>query len=78
MSVLDKHILAYLLKSRTVEPEKRPLLGNGCVTRNNKVTVESGVFFAFRAEAAITGDSQNCAGGKQKSCKIMRMNMFAV
>jgi hypothetical protein len=27
--------LAYFFKARTVEPEKQPLLGNGCVTRNN-------------------------------------------
>jgi hypothetical protein len=31
------NIVAYLLKARTVEPEKQPLLGNGCVTRNNKL-----------------------------------------
>jgi hypothetical protein len=43
MSMLGKHIVAYLLKARTVEPEKRPLLGDGCVTRSNSVTVESGV-----------------------------------
>jgi hypothetical protein len=42
--------VAYLLKSRTVEPEKLPLLGNDCVTRNNGVTVGSGVFCAVRTE----------------------------
>jgi hypothetical protein len=43
--------VAYLLKARTVEPEKQPLLGKGCVTCNNNVTDGSGVFCAFRAEA---------------------------
>jgi hypothetical protein len=41
--------VAYLLKARTVEPGKQPLLGNGCVTRNNGVIVRSGVFCAVRA-----------------------------
>jgi hypothetical protein len=43
--------VAYLLKARTVEPEKQTLLGNGYVTRNNAVTVGSGVYCAVRAEA---------------------------
>jgi hypothetical protein len=34
-------VVAYLLKARTVEPEKQPLLGNGCVTHNNGVTAGS-------------------------------------
>jgi hypothetical protein len=29
-----------LLKARIVEPEKQPLLGNGCVTLNNGETVK--------------------------------------
>jgi hypothetical protein len=32
-------VVAYLLKARNVEAEKQSLLGNGCVTRNNGVTV---------------------------------------
>jgi hypothetical protein len=44
-------IVTYLLKERTVEPEIQPLLGNGFVTSNNRVTVEGGVFCAVRAEA---------------------------
>jgi hypothetical protein len=40
-----------MLKARTVEPEKQPSLGIGCVTRNNGITVGSGVFCAVRAEA---------------------------
>jgi hypothetical protein len=37
-------IVAYLLKARIVKPaEKEPLLGNGCVTRNNAVTARRGV-----------------------------------
>jgi hypothetical protein len=42
--------VAYLLKARIVEPEKQPLLGNGCITPNNKVTVGSSVFCAVRVE----------------------------
>jgi hypothetical protein len=59
----DIHIAAYLLKARTVEQQKQPLLGNGCVTRNNGITVGSGVYCAVRAEAmqrgtaTITGES---------------------
>jgi hypothetical protein len=45
------HIVAYMLKARTVESEKQSLLGNGCVTRNNVVAVGNGVFYAARAEA---------------------------
>jgi hypothetical protein len=30
--VSPHHIVAYLLKARTVEPEKQPLLGNGSET----------------------------------------------
>jgi hypothetical protein len=44
-------IMTYLLKARTVEPEKRPLSRNGSVTRNNGVNVGIGVFYAVRAEA---------------------------
>jgi hypothetical protein len=43
--------VAYLFKVRIVEPEKQPLLYNGCVTRNNGVTVASGVFCADRTKA---------------------------
>jgi hypothetical protein len=42
-----------LLIARTVEPKKQRLLGNGCVTRNNGVTVGSGVMCAVRAEAIL-------------------------
>jgi hypothetical protein len=35
-----QHNVAHLLKARTVEPKKQPLLYNGCVTCNNGVTVE--------------------------------------
>jgi hypothetical protein len=38
---LRDYNVAYLLKARIVEPEKQPLLANGCVTRNNEVTVEA-------------------------------------
>jgi hypothetical protein len=55
--------MAYLLKAGIAKPEKHLLLGKGCITRNNtraiakqrthnEVTVESGVFYAVRAEAA--------------------------
>jgi hypothetical protein len=43
--------VTYLLKTRIVELEKQPLIGNGSVTRNNGVTVGSGVFCACRAES---------------------------
>jgi hypothetical protein len=55
--------VAYLLKARPVEPEKQSLLGNGCLTLKNRVTVGCDVLCAVRAEAvyrgsaAITGDS---------------------
>jgi hypothetical protein len=45
------HIVAYLLKERTVEPEKQSLLGNSCVTCNNGITVGSGVFCTVHSEA---------------------------
>jgi hypothetical protein len=45
--------MACLLKARIVEPEKQPLLGNCCVTRNNRITVESGVFYAIRADSYV-------------------------
>jgi hypothetical protein len=32
--------VAYLLKAKTVEPEKQQFLGNGCVTRKNGVMLE--------------------------------------
>jgi hypothetical protein len=31
-NVIKRHIVAYLLKARTVEPEKQPLLANGSET----------------------------------------------
>jgi hypothetical protein len=37
------HIVAYLLRATTVKPENQPLLNNGCITRNNAVTLGSGV-----------------------------------
>jgi hypothetical protein len=43
--------MACSLKAITVEPEKQPLLVDGCVTRNSGVTVGSGVFLAVHAEA---------------------------
>jgi hypothetical protein len=49
--VRTNYIVAYLLKARTVEPEKQLFLGNGCVTRRDGVAVGSGVFCAVRAEA---------------------------
>jgi hypothetical protein len=43
--------VAYLLRTRSVEPDKQPLLNNGCVTRKNGVTAGRDVFGAVRAEA---------------------------
>jgi hypothetical protein len=38
--------VAYLLKARTVEPMKQPLLGNGLRTRFKGVTVGSGFLYS--------------------------------
>jgi hypothetical protein len=43
--------MVYLIKARTVEPEKELSLGNGCVIQNNGVTVGSYIFFTVCAEA---------------------------
>jgi hypothetical protein len=48
---VQHNIVAYFLKARIVEPEKQPLLGNGCVTCNSGRTLESNVFCIVRAEA---------------------------
>jgi hypothetical protein len=45
-----QYIVVYLLKARSVEPEKQILLGNGSVTRKNGVSVGIGVFCAVRAD----------------------------
>jgi hypothetical protein len=45
--------VAYSLKVRTVETEKQPLPGDGCVPRNNGVTIRSGVFCTLRAEEQL-------------------------
>jgi hypothetical protein len=45
---LHEPTVAYLPEERTMKPEKQPLLDNDCVTRDNGVTVASGVFFALR------------------------------
>jgi hypothetical protein len=49
-SALPHRIAAFLPIPRTVEPEKQRPLGHGCVTRNNGVTVGSGVMRAVRSE----------------------------
>jgi hypothetical protein len=43
--------MSYLFKARTVAPEKKPMLGIGYVTHNNRVTVGNGVSCAARVEA---------------------------
>jgi hypothetical protein len=45
-----KHIVAYLLKARTVKPSKQPLLGDDYITRSNGITDGSDVFCAVRTE----------------------------
>jgi hypothetical protein len=45
--------VAYFPKAKIGEPDKPPLLGNGCVTRNNIVTVENGIFYAVRANSDV-------------------------
>jgi hypothetical protein len=54
-ALTSENTVAYLLKARTVEPEKQQLLGNGRVTRNNGVTVGSGVLCAVCADAIRGG-----------------------
>jgi hypothetical protein len=49
--LLSTHITSLTYCARTVEPQKQPLLSNGCVTLNNGITLGSGVFCAVRAEA---------------------------
>jgi hypothetical protein len=44
-----KNFVAYVLKARTLESQKQPLLAHGCVTHNNGVTVGSGVFCVIHA-----------------------------
>jgi hypothetical protein len=44
-------IVAYLLKSRYMEPEKQPLLGNGCVTCNNGIIVGTDIFCVVHYKA---------------------------
>jgi hypothetical protein len=46
-----KDAVEYMLKARTVEPEKQPFLSNSCVTHKNGVTVGSSVFCLVCAEA---------------------------
>jgi hypothetical protein len=52
------YIVAYMLEARTVEPEKQPLLGNGCVTRNNELTVGSCV--SMRSLPMLYSEDQPC------------------
>jgi hypothetical protein len=48
--------VAYFLKATTVEPEKQPLLGNGCLTRSNGVTV--GVVFSVPSVPGLYNEDQ--------------------
>jgi hypothetical protein len=43
--------VAYLLKARTAQPEKKQLLSNSGVTRNNGIIVGGGVSYVVGAEA---------------------------
>jgi hypothetical protein len=63
-----RNIMAYMFKARTVEPEKRPLLSNGCVTRNNAVTVGSGVSCAICADCKVMQQQKN--GWKGVFCEV--------
>jgi hypothetical protein len=51
------NIVANLPKARTVEPDKQPFLGNGCVTRNNGITVGSGDFLCDPCQGYIVSTS---------------------
>lgn len=55
--------MAYLLKASSLEPDAPPLLGNGCVTCNNEVTIGSDVFCAVRADAIYKTST---------SCRVLR------
>jgi hypothetical protein len=47
------NIVSCLLKARIMEREKQLLLGNGCVTRNSGVTVESSILYAVLADSYV-------------------------
>jgi hypothetical protein len=49
------HNVAHFLKARTVKPKKYSLLGNGCVTCNNRVTVRTGFFCVVLTDAIKRG-----------------------
>jgi hypothetical protein len=56
------NIVACLLNARIVKPETGSLLGNGFITRNNKVIVGSGVFYAVRACISLAMDISPSTG----------------
>jgi hypothetical protein len=45
------NIVAYFPKPKIEEPEKSTLLGNGCVTGNNRITVGNGIFYSVRTNS---------------------------
>jgi hypothetical protein len=47
--------VTYLLKAKILEPEKEPLLCNGCVTCNKRVTIEA-VFYVTSVPRLHNGD----------------------
>jgi hypothetical protein len=67
LNMAFKYIVAYLLKARTVEQEKQPLLGNGSVACNNGVTVGSGVLCgpcrSYITKTSCHYDIHPCGGG---------------
>jgi hypothetical protein len=54
------NIVACLVKARTVKPAKTSVARNGCVTRNNGVTVGGSVLYAVRGDSYVMQQYMNC------------------
>jgi hypothetical protein len=58
--------MAFLLKTRTVEPEEQPWLANGCVTRKNRLPFGSGISCAVRVDPIKRGPAAIKEEGKSR------------
>jgi hypothetical protein len=54
-ALTSENTVAYLLKARTVEPEKQPILGNSYVTRNGAIV---GTVFSVRSVPSLYKEDQ--------------------